>query len=68
MNRREFEFALLSVIGWSAAEPFKRKGRGGSTEPRLNEHLRALGEFGQNPQGGSAASPTRKPTARAANT
>lgn len=52
MNRREFDFALLCVIGGAAARavhaqsPFRVNG------PRLNEHLRALGEFGKNPQGG----------------
>jgi beta-ureidopropionase / N-carbamoyl-L-amino-acid hydrolase len=52
MNRREFELALLGAIGWSAAEVVRAQGPRRINGPRLNEHLRALGEFGQNPQGG----------------
>ena len=52
MNRREFEFALLSVIGWSAAEAVHAQSPRLINGSRLNEHLRALGEFGKNPQGG----------------
>ena len=52
MNRREFELALLGVVGWSAAEGVRAQGPLRINGPRLNDHLRALGEFGKNPQGG----------------
>ena len=52
MNRREFDFALLSVIGWSACKPVQAQSPPLINGRRLNEHLNALGEFGKNPQGG----------------
>jgi len=54
MNRREFNYALLGTAG---ALALYRSGL--ATQPklrvngaRLNEHLKALSEFGKNPQGG----------------
>lgn len=54
MNRREFNFGLLGTAGalafyrsMLAAQPKLRV-----NGARLNEHLRALSEFGKNPQGG----------------
>ena len=52
MNRREFDFALLSVIGWSACKAVQAQSPPLINGRRLNEHLNALGEFGKNPQGG----------------
>ncbi len=52
MNRREFDFALLTVIGWSACKTVQAQSPPLINGPRLNERLRALGEFGKNPQGG----------------
>jgi N-carbamoyl-L-amino-acid hydrolase len=54
MNRREFSAGLLVAAGSIALAPFIRA----SAAPlrvngaRLNEHLKALSEFGKNPQGG----------------
>jgi len=54
MNRREFNYALLGTAGTLALYRF-----GLAAQPklrvngaRLNEHLKALSEFGKNPQGG----------------
>jgi len=54
MNRREFNYALLGTAGTLAlyrsglaAQPKLRV-----NGARLNEHLKALSEFGKNPQGG----------------
>jgi N-carbamoyl-L-amino-acid hydrolase len=52
MNRREFNFGLLTSVGWLIADA-----RQGPTQlringRRLNEHLSALAEFGKDPQGG----------------
>jgi len=54
MNRREFNYALLGTAGalalyrsGLAAQPKLRV-----NGARLNEHLKALSEFGKNPQGG----------------
>jgi beta-ureidopropionase / N-carbamoyl-L-amino-acid hydrolase len=54
MNRREFNYALLGTVGalalyrsGLAAQPKLRV-----NGARLNEHLKALSEFGKNPQGG----------------
>src|SRR5256885_8964383 len=54
MNRREFNFGLMGAAG---ALAFDRIGFAAQTQPRvngvrLNEHLKALSEFGKNPQGG----------------
>jgi len=54
MNRREFNFALAAATGgliahtdaWGHAPQFRINGA------RLNQHLKALSEFGKNPQGG----------------
>jgi N-carbamoyl-L-amino-acid hydrolase len=54
MNRRKFGLGLLGAAG---ALAFDRIGFAAQTQARvngarLNEHLRALSEFGKNPQGG----------------
>src|SRR6266480_6510513 len=54
MNRREFNFGLMGAAG---ALAFDRIGFAAQTQlrvngARLNEHLKALSEFGRNPQGG----------------
>lgn len=54
MNRREFNYALLGTAGalalYRSALAAQPKLRVNGT--RLNEHLKALSEFGKNPQGG----------------
>ena len=54
MNRREFNYALL---GTASALALYRSGLAAQPKlrvngARLNEHLKALSEFGKNPQGG----------------
>ena len=54
MNRREFNLSLLSAVGAVAFKPLALRWR---PQPRvngqrLNSHLSALAEFGQNSQGG----------------
>lgn len=54
MNRREFNYALLGTAG---ALAFYRSALAAQPKlrvngARLNEHLKALSEFGKNPQGG----------------
>ena len=55
MNRREFGFGLLGSAVTVALPPFTRSKEYAALRvnaARLNEHLRALSEFGKNPQGG----------------
>ena len=52
MNRREFNFSLLSTVGWLIAETRQAPPQLRINGRRLNEHLSALAEFGKNPQGG----------------
>lgn len=52
MNRRQFNWGLLSALGFLIAEPRQLLGQLRINGPRFNEHLRALAEFGKNPQGG----------------
>jgi N-carbamoyl-L-amino-acid hydrolase len=54
MNRREFNYALLGTAGvlalYRSVLPAQPKLRVNGA--RLNQHLKALSEFGKNPQGG----------------
>jgi N-carbamoyl-L-amino-acid hydrolase len=56
MNRREFNFGLLGSAGALALYPLATASGSVSdlriNGSRLNEHLKALSEFGKNPQGG----------------
>ncbi len=52
MNRRQFNFGLLSSLGFLIAELRQLRSQLRINGRRLNEHLRALAEFGKNPQGG----------------
>lgn len=52
MNRREFNFGLLTAVGWLIAETRQAPTQLRINGRRLNEHLSALAEFGKNPQGG----------------
>lgn len=52
MNRRQFNLGLLSALGFVIAEPRQLRSQLRINGRRLNEHLRALAEFGKNPQGG----------------
>src|SRR2546430_12582032 len=54
MNRRQFNFGLLGTAGAIAFRPVASASQPQShvNGARLNEHLKALSEFGKNPQGG----------------
>jgi N-carbamoyl-L-amino-acid hydrolase len=55
MNRREFSAGLLVAAGSIGLAPFIRASGAAPLRvngARLNEHLKALSEFGKNPQGG----------------
>lgn len=54
MNRREFNFCLLSVAGISLLRPeaFGLQSIPKVNGKRLNDNLKALSEYGKNPQGG----------------
>jgi N-carbamoyl-L-amino-acid hydrolase len=54
MNRRIFNFALLGTLGAFASRhiSFAAQSKLRVNGARLNEHLKALSEFGKNPQGG----------------
>jgi N-carbamoyl-L-amino-acid hydrolase len=54
MDRRTFNFTLLGTVGAVASRriSFAAQPRLRVNGPRLNEHLKALSEFGKNPQGG----------------
>src|SRR5947207_3384321 len=54
MNRRRFNFAMLGAAGAIASRPFVTLAAPSLhvNGARLNEHLKALSEFGKNPQGG----------------
>src|SRR5438128_5027764 len=55
MNRREFNFGVVGLTAACVLDPLATA-RGSDTlrvnGARLNEHLKALAEFGKNPQGG----------------
>src|SRR5437879_10989651 len=55
MNRREFNFRVVGLTAACVLDPLATA-RGSDTlrvnGGRLNEHLKALAEFGKNPQGG----------------
>jgi len=54
MNRRQFNFSLVSAAGALAFDraAFAAQPKLRVNGARLNEHLKALSEFGKNPQGG----------------
>jgi N-carbamoyl-L-amino-acid hydrolase len=52
MNRREFNFGLLGAASAIAFRPARFQKQLRVNGARLNEHLKALSEFGKNPQGG----------------
>src|SRR6266852_4555297 len=52
MNRRQFNFGLLSTAGAFAFRPFTFQSQLRVNGPRIVEHLNSLAEFGKNPQGG----------------
>src|SRR5580765_2453534 len=54
MNRRQFNWALVGTAGAMSFGDFARvlQPRLQVNGTRLNEHLKALSEFGKNPQGG----------------
>ena len=52
MNRRQFNFGLLGTAGALAFRPFAPQPQLRVNGPRIVEHLKALAEFGKNPQGG----------------
>ena len=52
MNRREFNLALAATAGTIAFLPFHQQSPLRVNGTRLNAHLKALAEFGKNPQGG----------------
>ncbi|MFN2576457.1 MAG: M20 family metallo-hydrolase [Pyrinomonadaceae bacterium] len=52
MNRREFNFGLFGAAGAMAFRPVGLQQQLRVNGDRLNEHLKALSEFGKNPQGG----------------
>lgn len=52
MNRREFNFGLLTAVGGLIIETRQAPTQLRINGRRLNEHLSALAEFGKNPQGG----------------
>jgi N-carbamoyl-L-amino-acid hydrolase len=52
MDRRIFNKSLLCAIGAASLGPAQPQSRLRVNAPRLNEHLRALSEFGKTPQGG----------------
>jgi N-carbamoyl-L-amino-acid hydrolase len=52
MDRREFNFTLLSIIGATILDPHQQPSQLRVNGQRLNAHLGALSEFGKNPEGG----------------
>src|SRR5437762_2445359 len=52
MKRRAFNFGLLGFTGAFAFRAFTSQPQLRVNGARLNEHLKALSEFGKNPQGG----------------
>lgn len=52
MNRREFNFGLMGAASAIAFRPAGLQAQLRINGVRLNEHLKALAEFGRNPQGG----------------
>ena len=52
MDRREFNFGLMAAASVIAFRPAGFQARLRVNGARLNEHLKALSEFGSNPQGG----------------
>jgi N-carbamoyl-L-amino-acid hydrolase len=52
MNRRQFNLSLSSALGFVITEPRQLQSQLRINGHRLNEHLRALAEFGKNTQGG----------------
>ena len=52
MNRRDFNFGLLTAVGGWIAQAHQPLTQLRINGRRLNEHLSAFAEFGKNPQGG----------------
>ena len=52
MDRGEFNFGLLTAVGLLIAQAHQPRTQLQINGRRLNDHLRALAEFGKNPQGG----------------
>ena len=52
LSRRQFNQGLLVAMGGVSLRPFSSSSQLSVNGPRIIEHLKALAEFGKNPQGG----------------